>query len=83
MPTPKLPAAREALRAGAKVIDQRPGPNATVLVTFALPGLRRATVTVSEREWTEGNHLPIGAHLARMLTPSGYNNGDQPRTTHR
>jgi hypothetical protein len=82
MPAPKLPAAREAFGSGAKVIDQRPGSNATVLVTFALPGLRRATVTISEREWSEGNHLPIGAHLAAMLTPSGYNNGDQPRTAH-
>lgn len=53
-----------------------------MLVTFALPGLQRATITVPESEWLEGNHLPIGAHLAARTSAAGYNNGNQSRSNH-
>lgn len=82
MPTPSLPSARESYGSGAKVIDQRPGPNHTILVTFALPGLQRAVITVPESEWMEGNHLPIGSHLAQRFTPTGYNDGNKASPRH-
>lgn len=47
------------------VISQRPDDDGTVLVTFALPGLRRATVRVPQSVWLDGHHLAIGAALAR------------------
>ena len=46
---------------GARVIEQRAMPDSTVLVTFSLPGLRRMTIRVPWAEWTEGEHLAVGA----------------------
>jgi hypothetical protein len=47
------------------VLDQRQGPGNTMRVTFALPGLRQAVVTVPFDAWVDGDHLQVGAHLAR------------------
>lgn len=50
-----------------KVIAQQPGPVATYHVTFSLPGLRTATVSVPERRWIEGGHLAVAKPLAALL----------------
>lgn len=41
----------------------------TVLVTWALPGLARATVRVPLASWLEGHHQPTGAALAAQVRP--------------
>lgn len=46
-----------------KVLGQRPQDDGTVLVTFALPGLRRHTVRVPQSVWLQGDHLTIGANV--------------------
>lgn len=60
-------------RAAPFIIDQRPGGNGTVLVTWSLPGLRRVTVSVPETVYLNGEHGVIGglAHdlLSAMLPP--------------
>lgn len=49
------------------VLDQRPGADGQMLVTFALPGLGRATISVPETVWLNGDHLAIGADLAATM----------------
>lgn len=64
MPEPPAPAPGRDGPVYPWVLDQRPGADGMMLVTFALPGLRRATVSVPETVWLEGHHLAIGADLA-------------------
>jgi hypothetical protein len=47
-----------------RVIHQEHDGNRGVLVTFALPGLRRAVVRVPFEAWANGEHLAVGRHLA-------------------
>ena len=49
------------------IIDQRPGPGATVRVTWSLPGLRRLIVTVPYARWVEGQHLAIAPGATEIL----------------
>lgn len=51
-----------------KIIDNQHRPDGTVAVTWALPGLRRATLTVPERRWQVGGHSVLGKPLAAFLT---------------
>jgi hypothetical protein len=69
MPTPEMPDSADVDPRYPWVIDQRPGPNHTVRVTFALPGLRRAIVTVPESSWLNGEHI-MASHLAHALLDS-------------
>lgn len=41
----------------------------TVLVTWALPGLRNATVRVPLAAWLQGDHHPTGAFLGTFVKP--------------
>lgn len=38
-----------------------------MLVTFALPGLRRLSVSVPLASWLRGEHLRVGAHAHKSL----------------
>ena len=61
------PAPDPSVKQPPKVLWQSPGHSNTVTVTFALPGLRRADVSVPYDSWLEGHHLPVGAMLASFL----------------
>ena len=67
-PLPPQPRARATY---PRVIDQRVGPDGTVRVTFSLPGLKRATVTVPLDAWLDGEHLRIHERLARQVNLLG------------
>lgn len=70
------------------VISQLPQDDGTVLVVFALPGLRRYSVRVPQSIWLAGEHLSIGANVHRTfdsflpsarsnsVDASGYGNDD-------
>lgn len=51
----------------AHVVDQRPAGDGLVTVTYSLPGLVRAAVTVRAAAWREGEHHPLAAGLAPWL----------------
>ena len=61
---PPLPASHQT---PPKAIDQRPGGSGTVHVTYALPGLRRAVVSVPEDRWLVGGHARLAGPLAAAL----------------
>lgn len=50
------------------VLDQRPGPDGYVYVTWSLAGLRRATVRVPLGAWLDGHHFPTGALTESLLS---------------
>lgn len=50
-----------------KVISNDPDDDGNVRVTFALPGLRRAIVTVPGARWLAGAHNRLGGELAAMI----------------
>lgn len=52
---------------GAHVIDQRVDDDGSVLVTFALPALRTATVRVPWAIYLQGEHIAIGHQLAGAI----------------
>ena len=51
-----------------KIIHQTAPVDGLVRVTYALPGLQRATVSVPEGRWLVGGHLPVGKALTDLLT---------------
>lgn len=67
MPRPPAPRPVNGVESYPHVIDQRPQDDGTVLVTFALPGLRRYTARVPLASWLEGHHLAIGVHMHKTL----------------
>lgn len=50
----------------------------TVLVTWALPGLQRATVRVPLSSWLDGHHQPTGRFLASFIHPLLVNPHESP-----
>lgn len=50
------------------IVDQRPGPNGTVRVTWATSSLDRITLTVPETAWIQGHHAPAGELTAAILS---------------
>jgi hypothetical protein len=60
------PAQRPRTAGYPRVIDQRPGDNGTVLVTFSLPGLRRAQLRVPLDAWLDHEHLRVHQHLSEL-----------------
>lgn len=51
------------------VIAHVPQDDGTVLVTWSLPGLQRATVRVPLATWLDGHHQPTGRFLASLINP--------------
>lgn len=51
------------------IIGQVPDGDGGILVTWSLPGLRRATVRVPADVWIEGHHVTMGEALAMTVTP--------------
>lgn len=47
-----------------QVLSQERSQNGTMLVTFALPNLRKAIIRVPFHSWLNGEHLAIGHRLA-------------------
>lgn len=72
MQPPEPPPVQQGVDTYPRVIDQvATGPHHQ-LVTFALPGLRRATVRVPEHIWVQTDHLPIHhALVSRLATLFG------------
>lgn len=50
-----------------KIVVNEPDGHGNVRVTFALPGLRRAVVSVPEARWLALAHNRLGGELAAML----------------
>jgi hypothetical protein len=50
------------------VIGQDHAPPHHQLVTFSLPGLKRATVRVPEHVWVAGEHLAISESLIDLMS---------------
>jgi hypothetical protein len=48
------------------IIDQQPDGRDGVLVTWSLPGLKRATVRVPADAWVNGEHLNLVPALVTM-----------------
>ena len=74
---PKLSETRQGDDTYPRVVRQDKYGDTDQLVTFALPGLQRARVRVTEAEWLQGNHLGIDTALrssrARLLPPKQHN----------
>jgi hypothetical protein len=66
LPNPPAPAPIEPPLTYPWVIGQQHLSDGLVRVTFALPGLKRAVVTVPLAEWSEGRHLEVGRLLAEQ-----------------
>lgn len=54
-----------------KIIAQTPTERGAVEVTYALPGLARAVVSVPEGRWLAGGHAPIQRALGPLLARLG------------
>jgi hypothetical protein len=50
-----------------KILSNEPHPSGVVRVTYSLPGLNRAIVTVPDHRWVQGGHSPVGRALAANL----------------
>lgn len=74
LPSPPLTPIRDGQDTYPRIIDQRRTAPHHQLVTFALPGLRRAVVRIPEHVWLAGDHVachwPLAALLARLSPPS-------------
>lgn len=51
------------------IIEQRPDADRGILVTWSLPGLRRATVRVPADVWIQGDHHVLGPALSAAAQP--------------
>lgn len=60
------------------IIDQRPDADRGILVTWSLPGLRRATVRVPGDVWAHGDHNVLGAALSAAAQPFQVVRGNDP-----
>lgn len=72
LPEPQLTRTEQGVDTYPRVIRQERRGDGVQLVTFALPGLRRARVWVPESQWLNLEHLPVhGAMVAQLerLTP--------------
>ena len=47
-----------------QVLSQERSTGGTMLVTFALPGLRKAIIRVPFHSWLNGEHIAVGRRLA-------------------
>lgn len=64
-PSPE-PIQRQGSGSYPRIIRQTPQRDGTVLVTFSLPGLKRATVRVPVGAWSNGEHLRLHEPLAAL-----------------
>lgn len=65
---PKLTRTQQGVDSYPRVIRQDHHGDKHLLVTFALPGLRRVKVLVPETEWVNGHHLSM--HTAMVTNMS-------------
>lgn len=56
-----------ALTPPPKILSNADDGRGGVRVTYSLPGLRRAEVTVPAYRWQDGHHVGIGRELARLV----------------
>jgi hypothetical protein len=70
---PLPPPAKQGQDSYPRVLSQTRAAPHHQLVTYALPGLRRAVVRVPEHIWLQQGHLDLEpalrAHLRRLLPP--------------
>lgn len=70
---PPLPKVTQGVDTYPRVLGQRRHGESLQLVSFALPGLRRAHMVISESEWINGHHLAANralmSQLARLHPP--------------
>lgn len=73
LPEPRLTQTQQGVDTYPRVIRQVEHSPAVELVTFALPGLRRARVWVPKSQWLNLDHLavhgPMVAQLERLQPP--------------
>lgn len=73
MPQPSNPPASDPYTNGYKIIDQRQDASGNVLVTFALPGMKTATIRMPYAAWVEGHAHSIGSSLVRLAAGGAVN----------